>query len=215
MPSTSEAQARLMAAIAHGWHPTGLKHAPSQAVAQDFNQADKGSALLSHAMQHHAAGGAISPLASLVGNPMMMRASLPHLGNPTGMGGRMRMPHIPLADTMHSIDQHMSGARAKLPQLKARAGGRTQQYAEGGEIIALGEKAMSAIKDAISHLANRDASSAAATLRASREAMQHPVVQQAAQSLRSSAGIAPATRGLTDIVNNNTNRTVMPTLGGP
>src|ERR1700743_521613 len=62
MPSTTEAQARLMAGIAHGWHPTGLKHAPSQAVAQEFNQADKGSALLSHAMQHHADGGSVDPL---------------------------------------------------------------------------------------------------------------------------------------------------------
>lgn len=213
MPSKTEAQARLMAAIAHGWHPTGLKHAPAQAVAHDFNQADKGSALLSHAMQHHAAGGAISPLASLVGNPMTMRSSLPHLGQST-VPGRLRMPHIPLMDTMHNIDQHMAGARVKLPALKAAMGGRARKYADGGE-VALGARAISAIKDALSHLANRDASSAAATLRSSPEAMQHPVVQQAAQSLRASSGIAPATKNLTGVVNADTDRTIMPTVGGP
>lgn len=164
----------------------------------------------------HAAGGSISPLASLVGNPMTMRSTLPHLGHPvTGMGGRMRMPHVPLADTLHSIDQHMAGAKVKLPKLKARMGGGVKKCAEGGEVVSLGARAISAIKDALSHLANNDASSAAATLRASREAMQHPTVQQAAQSLRSSAGIAPATRNLTGIVNADTNRTIMPTMAGP
>jgi len=205
-----------MAGIAHGWHPSGLKHAPSQAIAQEFNRADEGSALLSHAMQHHAAGGAISPLASLVGNPMGMRASLPKLGNPIGNAGRMRMPRVPLMDTMHNIDQHMAGAKVKLPKLKAKMGGRAKKkYADGGEVITLGARAISAVKDALSHLANNDASSAAATLRASREAMQHPVVQQAAQSLRSSSGMAPATRNLTGVVNADTNRVIMPTVGGP
>lgn len=213
MPSTSEPQARLMAAIAHGWHPSGLKHAPSQAVAHEFNQADKGSALLSHAMQHHAAGGPISPLAALVGNPMTMRSTVPHMGQ--AVPGHMRMPHIPLVDTMHNIDQHMSGARLKMPALKAKVGGSTCRYADGGEVVTLGARAISAIKDALSHLANRDASSAAATLRSSPEAMQHPVVQQAAQALRSSSGVAPATRNLTGVVNADTDRTIMPTMGGP
>lgn len=205
----------MFAAIAHGWKPSGLQHAPSQAVARDFNQADKGSALLSHAMQHRAAGGMISPLASLTGNPMAMRATLPHLGSPMGSAGRMRMPHVPIADTMHNIDQHMAGAKVKLPKLQAAMGGRAKKrYADGGE-VALGTRAISAVKDALSHLANNDASSAAATLRASREAMQHPTVAQAAQSLRSSTGIAPATRNLTGVVNADTNRTIMPTVGGP
>lgn len=117
-------------------------------------------------------------------------------------------------DTMHNIDQHMAGARIKLPALKAAMGGRARKYADGGE-VALGARAISAIKDALSHLANRDASSAAATLRSSPEAMQHPVVQQAAQSLRASSGIAPATKNLTGVVNADTDRTIMPTVGGP
>jgi hypothetical protein len=220
MPSSSEAQARLMAAIAHGWHPSNLQHAPSQAVAHEFNQTDKGSALLSHAMQHRAAGGAISPLASLVGNPMTMRATLPKMGNPMGSaapGGRLRMPHIPIGGALHNIDQHMAGAREKLPSLKAglACGGRMPRYADGGE-VRLGARAISAIKDALSHLANRDASSAAATLRSSPEAMQHPVVQQAAQALRASSGIAPATQKLTGLANADTDRVIMPMMSsGP
>jgi hypothetical protein len=111
-----------------------MKHPPSQAVAHEFNQADKGSALLSNAMKHrHAAGGFISPLASIAGNPMQMRASLPKLGNPMGSAGRMRMPRVPIADTMRNINQSMHGARVKLPKLKARMGGHTpKRYDEGG-----------------------------------------------------------------------------------
>ena len=38
MPYESEKQAKLMRAVAHGWHPTGMKHTPSQAVARKFEQ---------------------------------------------------------------------------------------------------------------------------------------------------------------------------------
>lgn len=176
------------------------------------------------------------------------------------------MPHVPLADTMHNIDQHMAGARAKLPKLKAKKGGRakrfdeggratgqsspgspgvggavrdalaalrdymidrprreiqaareanenavvdgdytgpTQQpvksggdYAAGGPVAGLSENAKSAVKAALTHLTNKDASSAAATLHASPEAMQHPVVRLAAHALRTSQGVAPAVQGL-------------------
>lgn len=40
MPSTSPAQAKLMRAVAHGWHPTHFK-GPSVAVAKEFVNADK------------------------------------------------------------------------------------------------------------------------------------------------------------------------------
>lgn len=40
MPSKSKAQANLMAGIAHGWKPTGMKNPPSKAVAKEFNAAD-------------------------------------------------------------------------------------------------------------------------------------------------------------------------------
>jgi hypothetical protein len=253
-----------MAAIAHGWHPTGLKHAPSQAVATEFNQADKGSALLSHAMQHHhAAGGAISPLAQLEGNPMSMRSSMPHLGHPMGMGNPMRLPHVPLAGTLHNIDQHMGGARMRMPALRRGghydAGGEVNSsspgspgvggavkdalaalkdymidrprrelqaareanenavvdgtytgptqpatpqqgdYAQGGPVPQLPPQAVTAIRNALAHLKNKDASSAAATLHASPHAMQHPVVRLAAHALQTGQGLAPATQGLTQM----------------
>jgi hypothetical protein len=38
-----------MAAVAHGWHPTGIK-GPPKAVAEEFNQADKGGPMLQRAM---------------------------------------------------------------------------------------------------------------------------------------------------------------------
>lgn len=41
MPSKSAKQAKFMRAIAHGWKPTRMKSAPSQAVAQEFVDADK------------------------------------------------------------------------------------------------------------------------------------------------------------------------------
>jgi hypothetical protein len=51
MPSHSEAQARMMAAIAHGWRKPG-GGGPSRKVAEEFNQADKGGGLLQRAMAH-------------------------------------------------------------------------------------------------------------------------------------------------------------------
>lgn len=43
MPSKSPAQARLMAACAHG---AGYKSCPPQSVAKEFNQADAGTGIL-------------------------------------------------------------------------------------------------------------------------------------------------------------------------
>ena len=49
MPSKSPAQARLMAAVAHGWQLTGMQ-GPPVSVAKEFNQADKGTAMLKKGM---------------------------------------------------------------------------------------------------------------------------------------------------------------------
>ena len=49
MPSKTPAQARLMAAVAHGWRKPG-GGGPPREVAEEFNQEDKGSALLRRAM---------------------------------------------------------------------------------------------------------------------------------------------------------------------
>jgi hypothetical protein len=40
VPSSTKKQAHFMSAVAHGWHPSGEK-GPSQAVAEEFHQADK------------------------------------------------------------------------------------------------------------------------------------------------------------------------------
>lgn len=89
------------------------------------------------AHRKHAAGGPISPLAATVGDPMHMRSSLPKMGSLTGYAGRARMPRVPIMSTMRNINQSMHGARVKLPQLKARMGGRTKKrYDEGGPIDA-------------------------------------------------------------------------------
>ena len=54
MPSKSPAQARLMAAVAHGWQPPAKSgiHVPVK-VAREFNQADKhaNSRMLSDALR--------------------------------------------------------------------------------------------------------------------------------------------------------------------
>jgi len=49
MPSSSPAQARLMAAVAHGWKPPGGEGPPVK-VAKEFNREDKGSKMLRQAM---------------------------------------------------------------------------------------------------------------------------------------------------------------------
>jgi len=145
------------------------------------------------AQTNYAAGGPISPLAAQVGNPMQMRSTLPKLGNANPMGmGHMRMPHVPLGGTLHNIDQHMAGARMKLPSLKAAVGGAISPQQ-------LPLQAIAAVKQAISHLANKDASSAAATLRSSPEAMRHPTVRHAEHALRTSQRLAPANQGLAQV----------------
>ena len=49
MPSKTPAQARLMAAVAHGWKKPG-GGGPPKAVAEEFNKADEGGPMLQKAM---------------------------------------------------------------------------------------------------------------------------------------------------------------------
>lgn len=62
MPSSTPKQARLMAAVAHGWHKPG-GGGPPVSVAKDFNSADKGTSMLSKGMKpanaSYAAGGPV------------------------------------------------------------------------------------------------------------------------------------------------------------
>lgn len=46
MPSVSGPQARLMAMIAHGGKPTGMKSPPPMSVAKEFNAADAKTGIL-------------------------------------------------------------------------------------------------------------------------------------------------------------------------
>lgn len=48
MPSSSPKQARFMAAVAHGFKPNKAKAPPKQ-VAEEFNDADQGTAMLKQA----------------------------------------------------------------------------------------------------------------------------------------------------------------------
>lgn len=63
-------------------------------------------------------------------------------------------------------------------------------YASGGQVMT--PEAVQAVKKALMHLQQKDASSAAATLHASPHAMAHPELAAAAQALRSHQGVAPA-----------------------
>lgn len=62
MPSDTPKMARLMAAVSHGWHKPG-GGGPSVKVAKEFNNADKGTAMLSKGMKPqtvaYASGGPV------------------------------------------------------------------------------------------------------------------------------------------------------------
>lgn len=61
MPSTTPKQARFMAACAHG---AGYSSCPPEKVSHEFNQADKGTKMLSNAMKgkkHESFGLAKAP----------------------------------------------------------------------------------------------------------------------------------------------------------
>lgn len=56
MPSKTPAQARLMAAVAHGWKKPG-GGGPPVSVAREFNTADTGGKVLKKAMAMRRRGG--------------------------------------------------------------------------------------------------------------------------------------------------------------
>ena len=63
MPSVSPKQARLMAAIAHGWHKPG-GGGPPVSVAKEFNQADKGTGILEGIVKKKKRRGNLERIAS-------------------------------------------------------------------------------------------------------------------------------------------------------
>ena len=66
MPSKSPAQARLMAAVAHGWHKPG-GGGPPVSVAKEFNQADKGRHM------SYSKGGDVHSTSYATGGPVLGR----------------------------------------------------------------------------------------------------------------------------------------------
>lgn len=160
-------------------------------------------------MKHHyARGNAVAPdsqpaappipepaqsaLGSFVGPGA--HSNMPHLG--VGAAS-MHPPHIPIADTLRNVAAQIHGASVKLPMMKQGLAGMQAKpagLAKGGIPPAVAAKIIQVVKEALAHLANKDASSAAAALSASPEAMMHPRIAHAAGQLRSANGLAPATR---------------------
>lgn len=93
----------------------------------------------------------------------------------------------------NSIVDDTNTAGRPAPQERA-------DYAHGGPAT-MHPAALRALHQAMLHLQNKDASSAAATLRSSPAAMAHPDIQAAEAALRTHQGVAPAQKTLTDLGN--------------
>lgn len=89
-------------------------------------------------------------------------------------------------------------------------GGLGARYAEGGKVT-LTANAIKALKDALSHLQNKDRRQAVSTLRSSREAMANPRVGRAAESLVNPRDNS-AYKSLQELIEENTNQTKMATM---
>lgn len=97
MPSTTGKQAKFMAACSHG---AGYDSCPPKKVSTEFNQADKGSAMLSNAMRHHLAWG---------GRPM------PQMNRPPTNTGQMGgQPNI--AQLLASLQARSGQNRGPMPR---------------------------------------------------------------------------------------------------
>lgn len=214
MPSKTESQARFMAACNHG---AGYASCPPANVSREFNEADKGGALLRHAMQHHAAGGMVRIKPPVLGAPPPVIGQ-PHQQSPLGhsplglaiqnrgnagryAGGMglapARPPRVPMTGLLRNIDQ---GLHQKRVQLKALGGSlQSAQPQQPMPDQQMDPHIKQVIMTALKHLEGMDASSAAAVLSSSPEAMSHPGVAAVAHALRTATGIAPATKTLNQL----------------
>jgi hypothetical protein len=218
MPSVSRRQAGLMAAAAHD-PEIARRRGISMHVAREFNRADR-----AQGVQRFAFGG----LAHFLKKYMKERAQRTNITMQPQ--GRVRNDALMLspsdyltygmgpAQSFYSSMQGGSQAMSPFAQTDQKVGhamkdlGRlTQKMADGGK-VAVTQKSLHAIKDAISHLQGRDRARAVETLRASREAMSHPGVSQAHRSLATDAGIGPATRALNKLVEEAGNVRGVPAL---
>jgi len=165
---------RPMTGMARGGRPTGY---------------DLGGPTLAN----FSAGSPLSAGISSMHNPMG--------GNRMNVGSaRMRMPRIPIADTLRNIDQGLHSTshimKPKMPHLAE--GGLPPQ---GGGAPQLGPQAIAALGMAMAHAQGGDHGSAAGALMSSPEAMQHPHVRAIAHHLKASKDIGQAHEALSNLVN--------------
>jgi hypothetical protein len=218
MPSVSRRQAGLMAAAAHNPRIARERGIPMH-VARDFNRADR-----AQGVQRFAMGG----LAHFLKKYMKERAMRTNITmQPQGRtrnDALMLQPSDYLtygmgpAQSFYSTMQGGSQAMSPFAQTDKKVGsamkdlGRlTQKMAEGGK-VAVSQKGLAAIKEAIAHLQGRDRAQAVATLRRSREALAHPGASEAHRVLATDSGIGPATRVLNKLVEEAGNTRGVPTL---
>ena len=201
MPSSTKKQAHFMSAIAHGWKPDHPRHKmPSRAVAEEFHEADK-----SEGKWEHASGGpaGMSPLESTIGGGGFGEGLgfHPHMGSSMYVGkAPMRMPRVPIADTMRNIDQHIKGASVKLPKIGQKLQSLPKQppmphhkFAGGGQV---NPQLAQVIQQALNSIKSKDLSTAGAMLRGSPIAMQHPVTRAASTALRNAQHVDAAIKAL-------------------
>ena len=134
MPSTTPEQARFMAACAHG---ADYASCPPSKVSTEFNQADKGTAMLSRAMRERSAerrvhkqfGGAMAPGIGAMGTALRQ----PPAGGPgtPGYFGNTLDPRSPMAQPGYQPPQ---GSAPNLASMLAalRAGGAGTLGSAGG-----------------------------------------------------------------------------------
>jgi len=111
-----------MRAVAHGWKPTGLKHGPTRAVAQEFVQAkDRGK----------------KPAKKAFGGPLRLMGRQPSAAVAGRMLGRGQIGPLATADrTLRDANSRLAGLAGRM-----RPGmipGRPMAMAKGGKIKPFG-----------------------------------------------------------------------------
>jgi len=159
--------------------------------------------------RHHAAGGMVRPPAPTrpFQPPVLGHAQSPlgiaiqNKGNAGRYAGGMglapaRPPRVPIGGMLRNIDQGLGKTKARLMALGGSLGQPTpaQQSPAG-----LDPRTLQVVQTALEHLRGMDASSAAAVLGSSPEAMSHPEIAAVAHALRTASGITPATKTLNQL----------------
>jgi hypothetical protein len=218
MPSVSRRQAGLMAAAAHDPEIARRRGIP-MSVAREFNRADR-----SQPTQRFGMGGLAKLMEQMVGRAKQRVNITMQPPTRTRNNALMLSPSDYMnygmgpAQSFYSQMQGGSQAMSPFAQTDKKVGramkdlGRlTQKMADGGK-VAISQKALHAVKDALSHLQGRDRAQAVATLRASREALTHPGISSAHRTLATDSGMGPATKALQKLVEEAGNTRGVPQL---